>query len=443
MKTNIKMKKYPKKFWIIPILSFLLSILFAIFLPDALFDKSVKILITAQEDMNDKVFHTKNLDGDLASRSLAFWVFYAISDNAFYFIFIGLIYNFCNVYKAFTLVLSVYISNLVCAIFGLICHQPRPYMVNYKIVPYIKVVDWGMPAPQIVTLIAFYCTFWKVISKHRPLKKNTCFKVFIGILFFIICFLVTMMHFVAGMMSIDQLLVSVFLGITVYSCMFFIFKAKINNAKEFYDIVKTKFIYYIVINLIVLIFMLLLYSNIDYKEDREYYSDNIDVQIERLKLSEALNNWYLGFKLSDSSLSSALCFISCLAAIVALKIELGITYEGDFEAWKKANFTPKNLVQNEKFSLFKEYSYTGSTQWNKTNACIVIIRLLIALVLGLAPEALLFIPKHKLPDVLKFILFSFLIYCYYSFGIFYLFKKIYRTLRLTNETFLPSSDELM
>lgn len=443
MKTNIKMKKYPKQYWIIPILSFALSILFAIFLPQELFDYSVQKLIDVQNDMNKRVFDEKIPDGPNNSRKFVFWAFYALSDNYFYFIFIGLIYNFCNVYKAFALALSVYISNLVCAVFGLITHSPRPYMVNYKIVPYIKIADWGMPSLQIVQAIAFYCTFWKVVTKHRPLKKNICFKVFIGILFFIICFFITLMHFVAGLLSIDQLLVSIFLGITVYACMFFIFKAKINNAKEFYEIVRTKFIYYLVLNLIILIFMLLLYINIDYQEDREYYTKNIEQQVKRQDLGKVLEHWYLGFKLGESTFSSALCFISGLAAVIALKIELGITYEGDFTAWKKANFTDKNVVQTEKFSLFTEYSFAGSTQWNKTKAFTVLIRLLLALVLGLIPQALFFIPIENLNKVVKFIIFSFLVFCYYSFGIFYLFKKVYRTLRLTNETFISSSDDIM
>ena len=160
------------------------------------------------------------------------------------------------------------------------------------------------------------------------------------------------------------------------------------------------------LNLIVLIFMILLYTNIDYREDREYYTANIEKQIHRLKLGDVLEGWYLGFKLSELSFSSALCFISGLAAIVALKIELGITYEGDFEAWKKANFTDKNLVQDEKFSLFREYSYSGSTQWNKTHAIKVIIRLVIALALGLVPELLFLIPIENLNNVIKFIIFS-------------------------------------
>ena len=40
------------------------------------------------------------------------------------------------------LCLSVYISNLICAAFGLICHYPRPFMVNKRIIPYIKRFDW-------------------------------------------------------------------------------------------------------------------------------------------------------------------------------------------------------------------------------------------------------------------------------------------------------------
>ena len=438
MRTDLKIKKYPKKYWLVPIITFIAAILIQFFLQDLLYNKSIEVIVKTQNRLNDAL-KCDGSDKKCAARDIIFWVFYALTGNYFYFVFLGLIYNFVNVYKAFVLALSIYIGNLVSALMGLIYHAPRPFMVNYNIVPYIKVGEWGQPNSSLIVAIAFNCTLYKVIAKHRPLKGKVCAKIFIGAILFIYCAIVTLIIFAGGMITFDQMIVSILLGITVYLAMFLIFKIKVNNAAQFYGIIRSRFIYYFVLNLVLIIFLVILYRYINYEEDRSYYSKHLKKQFRRFNLNYIDENFFLSFTLSEGTFTNALCYLSNIIAVIALKIEMIITYDKDFDSWKKDNFDDKKATQSNSFGLLGEYKAKRITQWNHTNFFKTLVRCLICLVLSLAPLLLFLIPITKIPTIIRFLLFSFLLYCYYSFAIFYLFKKIYIFLGLNNKVFVGSS----
>ncbi|MCQ2817515.1 MAG: hypothetical protein MJ252_09650 [archaeon] len=439
MRTNLKIKKYPKKYWLIPIVTFAAAVLIQLFLQDYLYNFSIDYIVKTQTELN-KIFNVKKEEA-YKPRDIIFWVFYVLTSNYFYLVFVALIYNFVNVYKAFVLALSIYIGNLLSATMGLIYHAPRPFMVNYNIMSYIKDGEWGQPSPQIIVAVSFYCTLWKVISKHRPLKGKVCIKLTIAIIFIIYCMAVILIHFASGLVTFDQIIVSVLLGISVYSAMFFIFKVKVNNAAQFYDIIKTRFIYFFVLNLILILFLVILYRYINYEEDKEYFGAHLKVQFDKFDMNYVDDNFFNSFTLSEGTFTNALCFISNIIAIIALKMEMIITYDKDFDSWKKENFDDKALHQSVNFSIFTEYKYSTSTQWNHTSFIKVFIRCLFCLVLSIAPVLLFLIPLQHIPNIVKFIIFSFAPHCYYAFGIFYLFKKIYMMFGLNNRIISVSSLE--
>ena len=110
MKTSDKLKKYPKKFWLIPLVIFIIPIVGEFFIRDIVYQ-------LIYEFLNYSTL------------------------NVFYMLLCVLVYNFLNVYKSFILVLSVYFSNFLSTFLCFIYHVPRPYMVNELIVPYFKITD--------------------------------------------------------------------------------------------------------------------------------------------------------------------------------------------------------------------------------------------------------------------------------------------------------------
>ena len=194
-----------------------------------------------------------------------------------------LVYNFLNVYKSFILVLSVYFSNFLSTFLCFIYHVPRPYMVNELIVPYFKSTDWGYPSTQIVTMIAFFATFHAVIFKSKLTKDKLCLKIVLGFIFGLINLFYIFIHFAGGVVSLEQILLSIFMGFVVFFMMFFIFEAKVNNAKQFYMIVHFRFFYYLFINIILVAFLILFYKFIVDAEATAYYSQHVVDQIDRTK----------------------------------------------------------------------------------------------------------------------------------------------------------------
>lgn len=438
MLSNLNIKRYPKQYLLIPLISLVGAILIMIFGQDSMYNKSIDIIIRTQNNFN-KLFgieedatDEKKIEGTFP-RNMVFWVFSVLSSNYFYFFFLSLIYNFINVYKTFVLALSIYFGNLVSSLVGLICHQPRPYMVNYNILPFIREAEWGQPSPQVVVAISFYFSLWKIICAHKPYEGKICKKICIGFFFIIWCGIFIFIHFVSGLMSIDQLVVSFLLGFTVFTVMFYIFDLNVNNPAQFYGIVKVRFVYSFVLNLIITFFMIILYLFIEYEEDKVYYTDHLETQHKRFKghTNYLEENILYSFPLKEGTFTNSLCFLSNIIAILALKIEAIITYGKDYDEWKRQNFDDKTLHQGEDFGA-DDYQYAESTQWNHTSFIKILFRCIICLVLSLAPFLLLFIPYGGWPEPIKFIIFSFGIYCYYSFGIFFLFKKLYFFLNLNN-----------
>jgi hypothetical protein len=97
------LKKYDKKFWLIPLGIFLIPILFEFAYRDPLFDASVKLIVKIQDKLGNLKFVQKY--------SFLFHVINVITSN-FTYIFITLLsYNFINGYKCFILMLSIFFSN--------------------------------------------------------------------------------------------------------------------------------------------------------------------------------------------------------------------------------------------------------------------------------------------------------------------------------------------
>ena len=434
MKTSDKLKKYPKQYWLIPLVVLILPLVVEFFVRDVSYQWSLNLIIDLQKWMAKKelsVEHYPTVYACLTYTTL----------NMFYMLVCVLVYNFLNVYKSFILLLSIYFSNYLSTFLCFIYHVPRPYMVNKLIKPYFKITDWGYPSTQIVTMVSFFATFHKVIFKSKLAKNKLALKIILGIIFGLINLFYIFIQFAGGMITFEQIILSVFMGFVVFLTMFCICEAKVNNAKQFHSFVQFRFLYYLAINVILAVFLIIFYQFIVDAEASYYYTLHVDDQFETK--SNILKFETMAFySLNGANFCNAICFLSNIFAIIGLKFELYGTYGSNFENWKKANFENRDGQTGLKYSIYQDHQYVKGTQWNHTGGCKTFVRffmLIILSVLGFVPAIIIQLinqgPLDKQKGFHIFLHYLFFIafpFFYVSFGMFFFFKFVCRKLRLTN-----------
>ena len=101
MKTSDKLKKYPKQYWLIPLVILILPLVVEFFVRDVSYQWSLNLIINLQKWMNKKSLSVDALP-----------TFYSVLTyttlNMFYMLLCVLVYNFLNVYKCFILLLSIF-----------------------------------------------------------------------------------------------------------------------------------------------------------------------------------------------------------------------------------------------------------------------------------------------------------------------------------------------
>ena len=368
--------------------------------------------------------------------------FHALNTNWFFICLCIIAYNFMNIFKCFVLINTIFIANILSNTLAFIFHSPRPYMVYYQIKPVIMFNDWGSPNTQIVVLLSFLLTLYKVITEHQALKNKTAPRVILIVLFCLFGFVDIFVLFAAGTCSYNQLLVSIIIAIVTYQIIFILFEADVNKTKQLFNYIKIKLHYYLIINGLIIIFQYILYKFIIVDAEIEYYKRSIDIHQYRLPYWEMMYKWFNYreyFYLNEGNFCNVLCFLMNIVAFLSLKLEMSWTYKGNYEIWNKHNFeeTKAMLSENTKmknfeYSAYSEYVYIDGTQWNHTGFFKTLIRLLLMLILTSA----CFIPSFLLKDITgnnlfnPYLILMLLPLSLLTFGMFYFFKAIFRCLHL-------------
>ena len=421
------LKKYDKKFWLIPLGVFLIPILFEFAYRDPLFDASVKLIVKIQDKLGNLKFVQKY--------SFLFHVINVITSN-FTYIFITLLsYNFINGYKCFILMLSIFFSNYLSSLLALIYRCPRPYMVNAHLVPYLQFSDWGYPDNRLMTLVAFYSSFFSVFFKAKKTKKIFSAKLVLGITFGLYGAFIVAMFFISAVVTIEQIILSIAMGFAVYTAMFYIFKAKVNNPLQYHSVIRFKMIYYIGINAILGMFLLILYLCIHSEYDEEYYNENAILQFKRL---DSKVNVYT---LSEGTFGNIVCFLGNIAMFIGMKIEYSFTYNNNYNYWRTHTFEMVSHMSesdlNQSMYSINEKYFTGS-QWNHTGKTKAVWRFFFVVLFGLIgilPYVFVqYVFKWKTNNYVFLVLAVFVPIFYLCFGMFYLFKFFFRKLKLANHS---------
>ena len=439
MKASLGPRKQKKNKWIIPITTLLVSLLIELYFKDYLYDKSRKTIIYLQEKILDSDGNKISKSSKLFSRIIQI-IFYIQNTNLFYFLICTLLYNFLNVYKIFILYSSILISNFFSSIFCLIFHSPRPFMVDSKILPLGFVCsEWGSPSREIVTIISFYLTLYHILTQNKYMEKFKKLKIFIIILLCVLTLCFLLLQFFSGVVSYDQIIFSIFLGVFCYFLMFSLLSVDVNDPKQLYIFIRFKMLYYLPINFFIGIFLFILYHEITNNEELVYYSNNINLQIGKSIdfddiFSKYTKNSKEFFMLNNGVISNITCFFCNIPIILGLKTEYFSIYNKNYSTWVKNNFSSYNSLEN--FSIFNDYKYVEESQWNKTSIVKTIIRIILNIILCILCLIPMIIPS-KIEifrnDFSFFYFYTVLPLFLISFGNFYFFKVIYRLFGLTKK----------
>lgn len=435
MKTSESLNKIQKRYWIIPIIIFFLPIGLEIFYRDALYNASIPHIISLQSSIRNAFGYVLSKEKIENSKSLGnfFEVVQMLSSNTFFLIFAGLTYNFVNVYKAYLLFSSIFFSNLVSSLLNIVYHVPKPFMVNSYILPLFSANDWGYPNTSLVTMFAFYSTFFNILFKSKDTKDKLWLKIVLGIFLSLLCFGLTFFQFAAGAVTYEQILLSITTGIAIFFALFSIFDAKVNDPKQFYHLIKFRFIYYCAINAIIVAFLIIMYLFIEDKEGDAHYRTILAIQEGRKPTSFLSGIIVNTFALYDGTFVSIVYFLGNVIVMIALKAELYLTFNNNFDVWRKNNFEYQDKQVGVEYSIYTDYSSGKGTQWNHTGALHTVLRffaLTLFSVPGCLPIVFGFLQKYKIINGL----FNFGIpMVYLCFGYFFLFKWFCRKIKLANK----------
>jgi hypothetical protein len=428
MKTTQIKKKSRKKYFLIPFIIYAIAFIFEKLFMDYLYEKSIPYIVKVQEKKIDYFSKNKNKK----SFKLILYFFNFINCNQFYLTLCCVLSNFMNTYKIFTLSLCVYFSNFISSTLSFIYHSPRPYMVYKTIKTFTIFHDWGNPNSQLMTLYTFSITLYYIIFKSLKTKKMKELKITLGLVFGFYIFLDTYYFFVSGEITFGQIFNTALLSIATYFLIVNFFKINVNDYKQFFSIIHFKFFYYLILNVLLFTFELILFLFVTNKEYENYFNNNIKNQLELDNEENLVVKGQETFYLNNGVLVNVIVFIMNLFAILSLKLEYILIYKKTFENWTKFNFEINEREYSSiSLNFYSDLKYVEGNQWNHTNWNKNIVRAILSIifcVICLSPMSVIFTSDNQaLILVVGIALPSILI----TFGTFFLFKLVFKSFGLT------------
>ena len=194
-------------------------------------------------DTNDIIETNKGRKKDVITSELI----HLINSNAFYLIICALLFNFINIYKVYILAMTVFSANFVSATLSYIFQSPKPYMSFYKIKSAVVFNEWSSPNNQIVVLLSFGFSLYKVLAANKVMEKKLWAKILLIILFVGYAFIDIFLLLASGNCTYNHIIISLFMAVVIFMVIFYIFKVNLNNPKQFYSLIRFNIFYYLTI----------------------------------------------------------------------------------------------------------------------------------------------------------------------------------------------------
>ena len=385
------------------------------------------------EAKNNKI--QKNLNNEI----LATEVIHLINTNVFYLILCAVLFCFVNIYKVYILSMTIFLSNFVSSTLSFIFHSPKPYMAFYKIKPIVNFNEWGSPNTQILVLASFALSLYKVLTENKVMERKLWAKIILIVLLVAYSFIDIFLLFCCGNCSYNQIILSLFTAVIIYIFIFYCLKVDLNKSKQFYDFMKFKVHNYLVINLLLFTFQVVLNLFIIDKGDHEYYTRNASEQINLMptnSFTDIFCKYRKMFYLNSGNFCNLIIYLMNIVAFVSVKADLRITYKNNYNSWIENNFEKpridslanNNLLDN---SGINDYANIEQSQWNHLGAFRGIIRMILVVISTLVILSLfVWISSWSDSEVYSFIFLitipTILVIC----GIFYFYKPIISAIKL-------------
>ena len=366
---------------------------------------------------------------------LASEIIHLINSNIFYLILCAILFNFINMYKVFILSMTVFSANFISSTLSYIFQSPKPYMAYYKIKSGVVFNEWSSPNNQIVVLISFGLSLYKVLVSNKPMEKKLWAKILLIILFVCYAFIDIFLLFASGNCTYNQIIISLFFAVVIFLVIFYIFKVNLNKAKQFYDFIKFNFAYYLVINALLFVFNILLSTFIIDDSDIKYYGDNGKDQIDLMPandFSDKFCKYRKLFFLNDGNMCNIICFLMNIIAFISLRLDLHFTYQNNYNSWSEGNFEKPKIeaIINEQ-SPQGEYSHLEESQWNHYGACRTAIRFVFLMIFILILfTVFVLLSSLTSNEAYNYIFLITVPMALHVFGIFYYYKHLLSKLKL-------------
>ena len=142
---------------------------------------------------------------------------------------IYLTYNIVNVYSALTILFVDTLSVVVSHNMKLIYKDDRPFINDTTLLPCQYTSSYGNPSASAMSLFLIFGTFYQAMKQKRNSKENRI----ICISIWIICvFYSCYVRLLQNVIYLNQIILGIGLGFTVYYIMFRIMKIKFNEFKQ-------------------------------------------------------------------------------------------------------------------------------------------------------------------------------------------------------------------
>ena len=327
-----------------------------------------------------------------------------------------LVYNYCNVFKTFTLLISL--------IFPLIVSQ----IINLLLVDNIK--DEKKVNDELLFAMGYPLFLWHLIfnsenntekaySSTRSVdtvqksQKQSIFWLLFVIIFIILEYLFNYILF----NDISKIIFDAIIGLTLYFMFFNVLELDTNSPRQFRKIIDFRLIHYFLIFLFFNLFFLIFCIHI------------INNNEEKINIIKKII-----FKYSLTSI--------IIGIILGSKYEYIYYFEKKLNLWSQYNFESDYEIsdEEEEESLTSIISSNNKKQWNNTSFCLSLMRLLFIIVMTyVCLYSFLFI-NFKL-FILELIIKYIFPLNLFSFGLFFWYKLLLKYLKVTNIFLLTSFRE--
>ena len=419
--SNIRKKKRSNSKWLIFIFYMIFIFTIEPFFRQPLYDISEQLILDIQgsDPKNSFLINCAELISHIGS-------------NFLFVPILIIVYNYANIYKAYTLLLSLLIPIGGYSILKVIYVSPRPFFKNENIQIFGCECGWGNPSGRSFNSMAFFLTLWKIMIDCKQIRDKKLVK-FIFLIF--TCLLVILIMFsciILGSSSINQVLFGGLLGLGVYFFLFYVLCIRPNDHRQFSVILNFRNIIYFILNLIIFLFVFIIFK---------FNQINGDIQSEFEKnISAKCPDTPENLRFHKEALVNFGIFLSNIGAFVGIKFDYFFSFRENLENWYQFNFELSEPKDDS--SLMTKITLNRETQWNHTNIFYSILRLFLIIVFSsvmMFPYfffdwndniALVFIFKLVLPT-------NMLAFCY-----FYLFKVLLKSLKMVNLSMYSLSESI-